>query len=114
MMGEQFGVALDEIAETRFQRRGDAPVQFLPSPAQQRTVGSVLHQRVLEQVGGMRSGAAAEQQSRIAQPSQRGLQLPFGTLRHLLDQFIGKLAAKHGTDLRGLLGCRPEPIEPRH
>src|SRR5436190_22734205 len=66
MMGEQFGLALDEIGETRFQCRSDTPMQFLPSPAQQGAVGGVLHQRVLEQVGGMRSGAAAEQQSRFA------------------------------------------------
>ena len=60
MMGEQFGLALDDIGETRFQCRGDTLMQFLPSPAQQRAVGSVLHQRVLEQVGGVRSDAAAE------------------------------------------------------
>ena len=114
MMGEQFGLALDEIGEMRFQCRGDAPMQFLPSPAQQRAVGSVLHQRVLEEVGGMRSGAAAKQQSSIAQLSQRGLQFPLRTLCHRLDQFIGKLAAEHCADLRGLLGRRPEPVEPRH
>jgi hypothetical protein len=34
MMGEQFGLALDEIGEVRFQCRGDAPMQFLPAPAQ--------------------------------------------------------------------------------
>ena len=60
------------------------------------------------------SDAAAKQQSRIAQPSQRGLQFSFSTLRHRLDQFIGKLAAEHCTYLRGLLGRRPEPVEPRH
>ena len=114
MMGEQFGVARDEIGEMRFQCRGDAPMPFLPLRAQQRAVGGVLHQRVLEQVGGMRSGAAAKQQSRIDQLSQRGLQFPLRTLRNRLDQFIGKLAAEHCADLRGLLGHRPEPVEPRH
>jgi hypothetical protein len=86
MMGQQFGAALDEIGEMRFQCRGDAPMQFLPLRAQQRAVGGVLHQRVLEQVGGMRSGAAAKQQSRIDQLSQRGLQFPLRTLRHRLDR----------------------------
>ena len=113
-MGEQFGLALDEIGEMLFQRRRDARVQFLPSPAQQGRVGSVLHQRVLEQVGGMRSDAAAKQQSRIAELIQRGLQLLLRTLRHRLDQFIGKLAAEHRADLRNLLGGRPEPVEASH
>ena len=36
------------------------------------------------------------------------------TLRHRLDQFIGKLAAEHRADLRDLLGRRSEPVEPRH
>ena len=35
MMGEQFGLALDEIGEMLLQRRRDARVQFLPSSAQQ-------------------------------------------------------------------------------
>src|ERR1700730_7391738 len=60
MMGEQFWLALDEIGEMLFEPRRDARVQFLPSPAQQGRIGSVLHQRVLEQVGGVRSGTAAE------------------------------------------------------
>ena len=60
VMGEQFWLALDKIGEMFLQRRRGARVQFLPSPAQQGRVGSVLHQRVLEQIGGVRSGAAAE------------------------------------------------------
>ena len=35
VMGEQLWLALDEIGEMLFQRRRDAGVQFLPSPAQQ-------------------------------------------------------------------------------
>src|ERR1700730_529323 len=65
VMGEQFRLALDEFGEMLFQRRRDARVQFLPAPAEQGGVGGVLHQRVLEEIGGVRSDAAAEQQSRI-------------------------------------------------
>src|SRR5712671_7177258 len=86
VMGEQFRLALDEIGEMLFQRRRDAGVQFLPSAAQQGRVGSVLHQRVLEQVGGVWSDAAAKQQSRIAELTQSGLQLLVRTLRYRLDQ----------------------------
>jgi hypothetical protein len=60
-MGESFGLAFEEIGEMLFQRRRDARVQLLPPPAQQGGVGGVLHQRVLEQVGGLRRHAAAEQ-----------------------------------------------------
>ena len=38
--------ARDEIGEMSFQRRCGLCVEFLPSPAQQSRVGSVLHQRV--------------------------------------------------------------------
>ena len=93
-MGEQFRLALDEIGEMLFQRRGDARVQFLAAAAQQGRVGGVLHQRVLEEVGGMRSGTAAEQQPGLIELIQGGLQFPLGTRCHRFDQFIGKLAAE--------------------
>ena len=50
VMGEELRLALDEIGEMLFKRRRDARVQFVPSSAQQGRVGSVLHQRMLEQV----------------------------------------------------------------
>ena len=42
------------------------------------------------------------------------MQFLLRTLRHRLDQLIGKLAAEHRADLRDLLRRRPEPVEPRH
>ena len=76
MMGKQFGLALDEIGEILLQHRRDAGVQFLPSTAQQGAIGGVLHQRVLEQVRGVRSGAAAKQQPGIAELTQARLAVP--------------------------------------
>ena len=64
-MRKQFGPALDKIAKILLQFRRDPGVQFLPSAAQQRAIGGVLHQRMLEKVRGMRSRAAAKQQSCI-------------------------------------------------
>jgi len=52
MTGEQFGLALDEIGELLLQYCSDASMQFLPPGAQQCAVGGVLHQRVLEEIGG--------------------------------------------------------------
>jgi hypothetical protein len=66
---------------------------------------------MLKEVGGMRSGAAAEQQSGIAELTQRCLQFALITLRHRLDQFIGKLAAEHRPDLGNRLRRRSEPIQ---
>ena len=62
MMGQEFGLALDEIGEMLLQHCRDSGVQFLPPGAQQGAVGGVLHQRVLEEVGGLRRDTAAEQQ----------------------------------------------------
>ena len=114
MMGQEFWLALDEIGEILLQRRRDPSMQLLPPSAQQHVIGGVLHQRMLESVGGMRSSAAAKQQSCIAELTQRGLQLHLITLRHGLDQFIGKLAAEHRPDLGNILGGRPEPIQASH
>ncbi len=94
-----------------FQRNRNANVQLLPSPAQQGGVGSVLHQRVLEQIGGVRSGAAAEQQSGLAELTQRGLQFSPITQRHQLDQFIRKLTAEYRADLGNFLGRHPESLQ---
>jgi hypothetical protein len=114
MMRQEFRLALDEISKMLFQRRRDPGVQFLASSAQQCAIGGVLHQRVLEQVGGVRSGTATKQQSRIAELSQRGLQLTLSTLHHRRDQLIGKLAAEHRADLGDLLGRWPEPVQASH
>ena len=48
MMGQEFGLAFDEIGEMLLQNGANAGVQFLASRAQQGAVGGVLHQRVLE------------------------------------------------------------------
>ena len=60
-------------------------MQFLPPAAQQRAVGGVLHQRVLEQIRGVRRRAAAEQEACFGQFSERSLQLDFVALGDRLD-----------------------------
>jgi hypothetical protein len=113
MMRQEFGLALDEICEVSLQHRRDAGVQLLSSRAQQCAVGGVLHQRVLEEVGGVRRDAAAEQQPGLGEPVEPGPELVGGPLRHLLNQLVAELAAEHCTHLPNLLGERPEPVEPR-
>ena len=51
MVSEQFRPALSEVSKVLFQHRRHARVQFVPSCPQQRAVGRVLYQGVLEQMG---------------------------------------------------------------
>jgi hypothetical protein len=82
-------------------------VQLLPSAAQQGAVGGVLHQRVLEEIRGLRCRAAAEQQARLGKPVEAQSQLSGGLLRDWLDQLVAEFAANYRTDLRDLFGDRP-------
>jgi len=113
MMRQQFGLALDEVEELLFEHRGHPGVQFLPPCPQQSPVGGVLHQCMLEQVGGVRGDAATEQQPGLREPVEPGPQLDVGPLRHRVDQIVAELAAEHGTDLPNLFGDSAEPVEPR-
>jgi len=48
MLGEQFGLRLDDVGKAGFEEAGDLRVKFLPSAAQQARIGDIAHQRVLE------------------------------------------------------------------
>ena len=111
MMGKEFGLALDEIGEMLLQHHRDAGVQFLPPDAQQCAVGRVLHQRVLEEVRGLRRDAAAEQEPGLGEPVEAQSKLGGGPLRHMLDQVVAELAAYDRADLADLLCDGPQPIE---
>jgi len=93
MACEQFRLALDEIGEMLLQHCSGAGMQFLATGAQQGTVGGVLHQRVLEQIGRMRRRAAAEQQAGLGQSCERSLQIGDDALGHRFDPFVSELAA---------------------
>src|SRR5262249_29840548 len=99
MMRKEFGSALDDIREIPFQCGRYASVPLLSPSAQQDVVGGVLHQRMLEEVGGMWRGPAAKQQSCISELIQRGFQLSPVTLCHRPYQFIVKFTPEHRADL---------------
>ena len=61
---QQFRLALGDLGELAFEGFGDAGVKRASRLAQQRAIGRVLHQRVLEQIGRMRRRALPEQQTR--------------------------------------------------
>ena len=113
MMGEQFGLALDEIGEILFEHRGNASVQLLAPGPQQGAVGGVLHQRVLEQVGGVGWDASTEQEARLGQLGESGSQLRFRPLRHPFNQVVAEFAAQDRANLGDFLCCPADAVEPR-
>ena len=62
MTRDALWLAVNERGEVRLQRGGDAGVQLLPLAAQQRAVGSILHQRVFEGVDRLGRDPAAKDQ----------------------------------------------------
>jgi len=68
MVGQQLGLALGQVDEILLQHRRDPGMQFLPPRAQQRAIGGILHEGVLEQVGGVGRHTAAEQQPGFGEP----------------------------------------------
>ena len=75
MMRQHLGLGDLDAREALLDHPGDLGVQLLPTPLEQRVIRRVLHQRMLEGVDSIRRRAAAEGQSRLAQPCQRLVQL---------------------------------------
>src|SRR5215469_15598935 len=84
MMSQELWLALCEIGELLDQRNRDAGMQFLTFRAKQGGVCGVLHQRVLEEIGGLWRLTAAEQQPGFAKSLKPGLQFGTGALCHPL------------------------------
>src|SRR5215831_3424256 len=104
MMGQEFGLTLDEIGEMLLENGCHSGVQFLSPDTQQRAVGSVLHQRVLEQVEGLRRNPPTEQQPSLGETVKPSPQSSSGPPRHMFDQVVAELAAEHRADLPNLFG----------
>ena len=81
--------------------------------AQQRSVGRILHQSMLEQVSRMRSGALSEQQAGVDQPIKRRSQLCLRLACRRLQQRMGEFPTDDRADLRDLLG-RAQSVKTRH
>ena len=98
----------------RLDRRGDPRMQRLARPAQQRAIGGVLDQRVLELVLGGGRRAALEHKAGGDELVERAARLGFAARRDGGDQLVGKFAADRGAGLRDFARCGSEPVEPRH
>ena len=71
MTRQKLRLVLGNLRELVFKNFGDASMKRPAWLAQQRAVSSVLHQRVLEQVGRMRRHALPEQQASRNQSVKR-------------------------------------------
>ena len=110
---QKFWLHVRRLRESLLEDARDAGVQLLAAGLEQRLIGGVLDQRVLEAVGGLGRRAAAEHQLGCDQLVEGGAQLVLGPVGDRGEQLVGELAADHGADLGHLLDRR-EAIEPGH
>ena len=113
MLGEELGLAVDQLGGMGFEGFGDLCVQSLASAAQQAAVRRILHQRVLETLDCVGRRAPLEHELRGNKAGERGLQLVLGKAGDGTQQFVRELASDRGAGLR-YQPHRRQAIEPRH
>ena len=113
MTCQQRRLTLSDFGELAFEGFHNTGMKRASALAQQRAIGRVLHQGVLEPVGRVRRRAPPEQQARLNETVERRSQLRLRLSRHRSQQGVGELPADRRPDLRNLFG-RAEPVEPRH
>ena len=113
VMRQHLGFGGLDVREARLDHAGDLTVQLLPAALEQRVVGRVLYQRVLEGVNRIRRRAATEGQSGRGQLRESVVELGLRHRRDRGDQLVAEFASNRRPDLGDLLH-RHEPIQPRH
>ncbi len=113
MMGDNLRLGLGQRREAFDEPCSDARMQRLPPAPEHGGVGGVLHQRVLERVGRVRSRSAPGNEAGTGQPLERRVEVDRGHGGHRGDQLVGELPSDCGADLRHVLD-RGEAIEARH
>ena len=73
MTRQQFGLVLSNVSELAFKSFGNASVKRASRLAQERAVGSILHQSVLEQISRVRRHTLPEQQACLNETFERRL-----------------------------------------
>ena len=101
------------VSEAVAQGFGDAGVQRASWLAQQRAVGRILHEGVLEQIGCVRRHTLPKQQTCRHETVERRLEFRLRLASHRSQQSMRELSPNGRSDLRYLLGGA-EPIKPRH
>ena len=113
VLRQQLGPRFRDVRRQGLDRLRDRRMQLPPPREEQRAIGRIQHQRVLEREGGMRRHAGAEHEARLRQPVQQLAQLGLRPPRNGSEQLVGELPADRGADLGDLPG-RAEPVQARH
>ena len=109
----QFGLRFEDLGKLRLERVGDVAVKLLTFASQETAIRRILHEGVLEYVGGIRRLAAAIDEIGSCQLRERGIERARRHRRERGKQPIGEFATDSGPDLRNLLDRR-EPVQTRH
>lgn len=97
MVREEFGLGFDDLRELGLQHLGDAGVQLLAAGFEQRAVGGVLNEGVLEAVGDLWWAAAAVDQLGCDQLVEGGLEVRLRAVGDGGEERMGELAAERGS-----------------
>lgn len=89
-------------------------MQFLARLPQQRGIGDIPDQSVLEQIARVRWRAALKEEACPNEPLQLALDQRLGELSGSLHELVRELLADCRTDLGDLFRGRAEPIKPSH
>ena len=95
----QLGLRSHRLGELRLQRLGHLLVHLLAGALEQRRIGRILDQGMLEAIGGARRSAPLIEQLRCHQLLQPCLKGSFVQGRQGLDQGMRKLPAQHCPEL---------------
>jgi len=97
MVREEFGLGFDDLRELGLQHLGDAGVQLLAAGFEERAVGGVLNEGVLEAVGDLGRAAAAVDQLGCDQLVEGGLEVRLRAVGDGGEERMGELAAERGS-----------------
>ena len=78
-------------------------MQLLATAPHKACIGSLLHERVLEQIRGIRRRSTLKNQLDTNELRECGLKIPFRESGHGSDQAVGELSTDRCTDLRHVL-----------
>src|SRR5262249_26921681 len=113
MTRNQLGLALGDLRELTFEGFGDSGMKRMSRLAQQRAVGRIPYQYMLERVARVRRATLPEQQTSANEAVKRRLQLHLRLAHDRSQQGMGELASDRRPDLRQLL-AGAKPGGPRH